>query len=255
MIKRKARLVAKGYVQWQGVDYKEVFTTVARMEMVRVRIALAAHHGWLIHHMDMKTAFLNGDLIEEVYVEQPPGFAVDREEHKVLRLQKAMCRLRQAPRAWNAKLDSSLLALGFEQSQAEHAVYRRGGGDKLLLVGVYVDDLIITGSSIEELTRFKLEMTNLFRMSDLGELSFYLVIEVQQQSGLITLQQAAYAWKLLQKAGMEDCNPCAVPMEARLKLRKTGGGEPIDATFYCSIVGSLRYLVHTRPDITYAIGC
>ena len=80
MIKRKARLVAKGYVQRQGVDYKEVFTTVARMEMVRVRIALAAHHGWLIHHMDMKTAFLNGDLIEEVYVEQPPGFAVDREE-------------------------------------------------------------------------------------------------------------------------------------------------------------------------------
>uniref|UniRef100_A0ACD5U6F7 Uncharacterized protein n=1 Tax=Avena sativa TaxID=4498 RepID=A0ACD5U6F7_AVESA len=254
VVKRKARLVAKGYVQRQGVDYEEAFAPVARMETVRLLIALAAHHGWPVHHMDVKTTFLNGDLIEKVYVEQPPGFSVAGEERKVLRLQKALYGLRQAPRAWNAKLDSSLLGLGFVHSQAEHTVYRRGGGDQLLLVGVYVDDLIIAGSSIEEVKRFKEEMTSLFRMSDLGELSFYLGIEVQQRHGSITLQQTAYAKKLLQKAGLEECNPCAVPIEARLKLSKKGTGQLVDATHYRSIVGSHRYLVHTRPDITYAVG-
>jgi hypothetical protein len=252
--KRKARLVAKGYVQRQGVDFEEVFAPVARMESVRVMVALAAHHGWPIHHMDVKTAFLNGDLLEEVYVEQPPGFIVDGKESKVLRLRKALYGLRQAPRAWNTKLDASLHSLGFVRSKAEHAVYRRGGGEKLLLVGVYVDDLVITGASIEEVKKFKQEMTHLFKMSDLGELSFYLGIAVQQRGGTITLQQTAYAKKLLQRAGMEECNPCSVPMEARLKLSRSGAGNLVDATHYRSIVGGLRYLVHTRPDISYAVG-
>ena len=106
MIKHKARLVAKGYVQQQGVDFEEVFPPVARMETVRVLIAVAAHHRWPIHHMDVKTTLLNGELIEEVYVEQPPGFIVKGAEHKVLRLQRALYGLRQAPRAWNAKLDA-----------------------------------------------------------------------------------------------------------------------------------------------------
>jgi hypothetical protein len=224
------------------------------METVRVLIALAAHHGWPVHHMDVKTAFLNGDLAEEVYVQQPPGYAITGEENKVYRLQKALYGLRQAPRAWNAKLNASLHTLGFERSESEHAVYHRGNGDQLLLVGVYVDDLIITGASQEEVAKFKQEMTKLFRMTDLGILSFYLGIEVQQQGGQITLRQTSYAKKLLQRAGMEDCNPCAVPMEARLKLKKDGDGKVVDATNYRSIVGSLRYLVHTRPDITFAVG-
>ena len=133
-------------------------------------------------------------------------------------------------------------------------MYNRDDDDAMLLVGVYVDDLIITGSSLEEVTRFKHEMTSLFKMSDLGELSYYLGIEVQQKGSMITLFQASYAKKLLQKAEMEDCNPCAVPMEPRLKLSKTGEGKPVDETFYRSMVGSLRYLVHTRPDITFAVG-
>jgi hypothetical protein len=132
-------------------------------------------------------------------------------------------------------------------------VYRRGGGEGLLLIGMYVDDLIITGATLKEVTKFKQEMTRLFQMSDLGELSFYLGIAVQQRAGLITLQQTAYAKKLLQRAGMEDCNPCSAPMEAQLKLSKAGNGKLVDATLYHSIVGGLRYLVHTRPDISYAV--
>jgi hypothetical protein len=105
VVKHKARLVVKGYSQQQGVDYEEIFTPVARLEAVRLLLALAANQGWEVHHMDVKSAFLNGDLMEEVYVSQPPGFVVTRREDKVLKLRKALYGLHQAPRAWNQKLD------------------------------------------------------------------------------------------------------------------------------------------------------
>jgi len=120
--KFKARLVAKGYVQRQGVDYDEVFAPVARLESVRLLLAYAACEGWAVHHMDVKSAFLNGELLEDVYVEQPPGFVLKGHEHKVLHLVKALYGLRQAPRAWYSKLDASLLKLGFTRSTSEHAV-------------------------------------------------------------------------------------------------------------------------------------
>ncbi|KAF0925349.1 hypothetical protein E2562_016040 [Oryza meyeriana var. granulata] len=134
VIKHKARLVAKGYVQQPGVDFDEVFAPVARIESVRLLLALAAQEGWPVHHMDVKSAFLNGELIEEVYVRQPPGFTVVSHEDKVLHLDKALYGLRQAPRAWNAKLDETLVALGFSQSASEHAVYARGKGASRLLM-------------------------------------------------------------------------------------------------------------------------
>jgi hypothetical protein len=136
VIKHKARLVAKGYAQREGVDFKEVFAPVARIETVRVLLALAARNGWKVHHMDVKSAFLNGDLVEEVYVQQPPGFVVEKGSGKVLKLKKALYGLRQAPRAWNAKLDRELLSLGFVRNPLEHAVYRRTKGKEYLLVGV-----------------------------------------------------------------------------------------------------------------------
>jgi len=189
-----------------------------------------------------------------VYVLQPQGFVVEGLEHKVLRLTKALYGLRQAPRAWNAKLDQTLRALGFTNSDSEHAVYTRGHGSSRLLVGVYVDDLVITGSDATEIGNFKLEMQAQFKMSDLGLLSFYLGIEVTQRGDGISLSQAAYARKVLDKAGMGGCNPCHTPMELRLKLSKISDAPPVDATEYRGIVGSLRYLVHTRPDIAFAVG-
>jgi hypothetical protein len=162
--KHKARLVAKGYVQHQGVDFDEVFAPVARLESVRLLLAYAAGEGWPIHHMDVKSAFLNGDLLEEVYVMQPPGFIIAGQENRVLRLSKALYGLRQAPRAWYAKLDAALLALGFHRSESEHAMYMRGGGDRhrrRLIVGVYVDDLVITGADDVELKQFKEEIQSI----------------------------------------------------------------------------------------------
>lgn len=254
VLKHKARLVAKGYAQRQGVDFDEVFAPVARMETVRLLLALAAHCGWQVHHMDVKSAFLNGDLKEEVYVHQPPGYIVPGEEHKVLRLRKALYGLHQAPRAWYAKLDASLASLGFERSPLEHAVFRRTTGKSTLLVGVYVDDLIITGTDDNDISAFKQQMHSLFAMSDLGLLSYYLGVEVKQEAGTITICQSAYARKILEAAGMTDCNSCHTPMENRLKLCKGGAGDAVDVTDYRSIVGSLRYLCNTRPDITHAVG-
>lgn len=172
----------------------------------------------------------------------------------MLRLNKALYGLRQAPRAWNAKLDSSLISLDLERSTSEHAVYRRGDNSSRLLVGVYVDDLLVVGSHLEEIHKFKEEMKNLFCMSDLGKLSYYLGVEVNQIAGGITLNQSAYALKILKKAGMGDCNPCQIPMDARTKLSKVRKHPPVDVTLYRSLVGSLRYLVHTRPDIAYSVG-
>lgn len=147
VIKHKARLVAKGYVQQQGIDFEEVFAPVGRMETVRVLLAVETHHGWPIHHMDVKSAFLNGDLAEEVYVTQPPGFTAKGEEGKVLKLHKALYGLRQAPRAWNVKLDKSLGKLGFTRCKTDHGLYTRKKGGQRVVVGVYVDDLLIIGES------------------------------------------------------------------------------------------------------------
>lgn len=252
--KHKARLVAKGYVQQPGIDFEEVFALVARLESVRLLLAQAAQAGWTVHHMDVKSAFLNGELAEEVYVKQPPGFVEEGREHQVLRLDKALYGLRQAPRAWNSKLDATLLSLGFRQNDCEHAVYVRGNTSARLLVGVYVDDLIITGTKEDEIVRFKGEMKALFKMSDLGLLSFYLGIEVEQVAGSIRLSQAAYARRILERAGMLGCNPSATPMEQRLKLSKTSAAAPVNPNWYRGIVGCLRYLVHTRPDIAFSVG-
>jgi hypothetical protein len=245
VVKYKARLVAKGYSQRQGVDYDEVFAPVARMETVRLLLALAAHRGWAVHHMDVKSAFLNGDLQEEVYVRQPPGFIDDENQHGVLRLRKALYGLRQAPRAWNAKLDATLNSLGFERSPLEHAVYRRNTSASTLIVGVYVDDLVITGSNGGVIEAFKEEMKRKFAMSDLGLLSYYLGIEVDQRDDCITLCQSAYIAKILKAAGMAGCNAAHTPMENRLKLTNTDSGGAMDTTLYRSIVGSLRYLCKT----------
>ena len=149
------------------------------MESVRLLLALAAAKDWRVHHMDVKSAFLNGELAETVFVRQPPGFAVKGEEHRVLRLRKALYGLRQAPRAWNAKLDTTLGELGFQRCATEHALYTRRRGKEELVVGVYVDDLIVTGARTEDINSFKREMAARFRMSDLSALSYYLGIEVR----------------------------------------------------------------------------
>ena len=147
--KFKSRFVAKGYVQEQGIDFDEFFALVARIEIIRLLIGLAAACRWEIHHLDVKTAFLHGELVEEVYVNQPEGFEKKGEEHKMFKLKKALYGLRQAPRAWNTKLDQILKSLKFIKCTKESSVYCKEEGDKLLIVAIYVDDLFVTGNSLQ----------------------------------------------------------------------------------------------------------
>lgn len=254
LVKHKARLVVKGYAQIQGVDYDEVFAPVARLETVRLLLSLAAQGEWEVHHMDVKSAFLNGDLMEEVYVQQPPGFTSSSSAKKVLKLEKALYGLKQAPRAWNARLDQELVKLEFTRSLEEHAVYKRGAGASQLLVGVYVDDLIICGPSSDKIAEFKQQMMKSFKMSDLGLLSYYLGMEVKQTPGAITICQKAYAEKIVEICGMKGCNPVDTPMEQHIKLLPGKPEDVVNATKFRSLVGSLRYLVNTRPDIAFSVG-
>ncbi|KAJ0906671.1 putative RNA-directed DNA polymerase [Helianthus annuus] len=193
VVKHKARLVAKGYVQQKGVDFEDAFAPVARMETIRLILAIAATNGWLVHHLDVKSAFLYGDLKEEVYVSQPTGYEVKGKENLVYRLNKALYGLRQAPRAWYARLDKALKYFGFVKCKHEQAVYVIKKGNSLLIVGVYVDDIIVTGSKEKDITSFKRKMKSVFDMSDLGKLSFYLGIEVEQNETGVFLKQSAYA--------------------------------------------------------------
>jgi hypothetical protein len=151
------------------------------MEFFRLLLALAAAKDWHVHHLDVKSAFLNGELAETVFVKQALGFAVKGAEHKVLQLRKALYGLQQAPRAWNAKLDATLHALGFARCATEHVLYMRRQEKEELVIGVYVDDLIVTGAHTEDIDGFKPEMATRFRMSDLDQLSYYLGIEVKHR--------------------------------------------------------------------------
>ncbi|WZZ85883.1 hypothetical protein YC2023_114462 [Brassica napus] len=252
--KFKARLVSKGYVQEHGIDFDEVFAPVARLETIRLLIGLSAANKWEIHHLDVKTAFLHGELNEEVYVSHPKGFEKKGEEHKVFKLSKALYGLRQAPRAWNTKLDQILKRLGFKKCSKESSVYQKESGGKLLIVAIYVDDLIVTGNSAKEINDFKKDMSKNFEMSDLGLLTYYLGLEVRQNSDCIMINQEAYARRILKDAVMDECNSTCIPMEFGLQLSK-GLDEPeIDATLYQRRIGCLRYLMHTRPDIAFSVG-
>jgi hypothetical protein len=188
IVKHKTRLVARCFMLWEDTDFNDTFALVARMESIRLLFTLAAQEGWRIHHKDVKSTFLNGDLKNEVYVYQPPGFTIPGNEGKVLRLRNALYGLRQAPQAWNAKMDFTLNGMGFGQSPHDRAIYRRSNGGNVMLVGVYVDDLVITGIKDADVATFKEEMKTTFQMSELGLLSFYLRIEVHQGDSGITLR-------------------------------------------------------------------
>ena len=183
----KARLVAKGYAQTYGIDYEETFSPVARMATVRAVIAMAAAKGWSLHQMDVKNAFLHGDLQEEVYMMQPEGYQDDAQPHLVCRLRKALYGLKQAPRAWSDKIGQYLVTIGFQISNADFSLYVKRTDRGTVLVVIYVDDLIVTGDNDADIDDVKLLLKQKFEMKDLGELRYFLGIEVIRFPGGIWL--------------------------------------------------------------------
>lgn len=188
-----------------------------------------------------------------MYVTQPEGFEIKGSERKVYKLKKALYGLKQAPRAWNYKLNKILLSLKFERFLKEPSVYRQAVSGDLLVIAVYVDDLLVTGTNLKQIEEFKAEMTMKSEMSDLGRLTYYLGIEVNQHADGITLCQNRYALRILEETGMKLCNSVQTPMEMGLKLAKSEEESDIDATSYRKVVGCFQYLLHTRPDLSYCI--
>lgn len=251
--KYKARLVVKGYKQKYGIDYEETFAPVARMETVRVVLAIAAQYKLKVHQMDVKSAFLNGVLNEEVYVEQPSGYETKGKESKVYRLKKALYGLKQAPRAWYSRIDSYFINKNFCKCDGEPTLYIKENKGMILIVVLYVDDLLFLGSNEEIVNNFKKEMKEEFEMTDLGLLRYFLGIEVQQLEHGIFISQSKYATNILKRFQMETCKSTPTPVAMGIKLRKEDWTKSVNPTLYKSIAGSLMYLTATRPDIVYAV--
>ncbi|CAL5408817.1 unnamed protein product [Camellia sinensis] len=252
--KYKARLVAKGYKQQLGIDYNEVFAPVARHDTIRLVIALAAQKSWPIFQLDVKSAFLHGDLQEEVYVDQPPGYVCQGNETKVYKLRKALYGLKQAPRAWYSRIEAYFLKSGFQKCPYEPTLFIKSESDgKLLIVCLYVDDLIYTGNDSAMFDAFKSSMMKEFAMTDLGMLHYFLGIEVIQSSDAIFLSQRKYAQDILAKFQLQHCNSVGTPIDLGLKLTKDPEGKKIDNILYKQMVGSLMYLTTTRPDIMHGV--
>ncbi|GAU45313.1 hypothetical protein TSUD_300420 [Trifolium subterraneum] len=251
--KHKARLVSKEYSQRIGIDFGEVFAPVARWDTIRTILALAAFEGWCVFQLDIKSAFLHGALMENVYVEQPLGYQKGKGD-QVYKLRKALYGLRQAPRAWYIKLESYFTAESFEKCSHEHTLFVRNDDQgNILIVSVYVDDLIYTGNNQQMIENFKKSMRDRFAMSDLGKMRYFLGIEVTQCSQGILIQQQKYALEILKRFGMEECNKVCSPIVPGCRLVKDENGKAANTTEYKQMIGCLMYLLATRPDLTFSV--
>ena len=251
----KSRLVAKGYSQQAGIDYQETYSPVVSFPSLRAVLSHAVDRDMVVHQMDVVTAFLNGNLDEDIYMTQPPGFIEPGQESLVCKLNKSLYGLKQSPRCWNVKLDGFLQSLGFSQSSADQCIYMRVVEGAQTIIAVYVDDLIIMSDTSAQLNEVKKGLSAQFKMKDLGEIHHCLGISVTREGNSIKLSQQHYIDQLLKRFGMEQCNTVATPAAVDVKLEKDDGSRPADQALYQSIIGSLIYAASaTRPDIAFSVG-
>jgi hypothetical protein len=256
----KARLVAKGYSQRHGIDYEETYAPVAKFTSIRTILAIGAALDLEIHQMDVKTAFLNGDLEEEIYMDVPEGLKVP--SGYKCKLNRTLYGLKQSPRMWNKKLDMFLHDIGFKVLQTDTSLYVRKDDTELTMIAVYVDDLLILSSMMDALNEVKKALTMKFEMSDEGDidgnthLGFRITRDRAKRS--LTMDQETYAKSILTRFGMEDCNPVVTPLNPGVKLLKEENEDSEmkkRTTHLQQIIGSLMYLMlGTRPDLAAAVG-
>jgi Reverse transcriptase (RNA-dependent DNA polymerase) len=248
----KARLVAKRYSQTYGIDYDETFAPVAKMSTVRTLISLAANGDWKLHQLDVKNDFLHGDLLGEVYMKVPLSFGMKQTVGKVCRLKKSLYGLKQSPRVWFDRFRKVMVGMGYRQTNADHTVFFRRHEAHITVLAVYVDDMIISGNDEGEIALLKKKLGKEFKVKDLGQLRYFLGIEIARGAEGIILSQRKYVLDLLTETGMLGCRPAVAPIDQKFKL-SADAGEPVDRKRYQRLVGRLIYLSHTRLDISFAV--
>ncbi|KAJ4744606.1 Gag-Pol polyprotein [Rhynchospora pubera] len=262
--RHKARLVVKGYGQKHGVDFNEIFSPVVKHSSIRVVLSLVANLDLELVQLDIKTAFLHGDLDEEIYMSQPEGFVDESNPNLVCRLKKGLYGLKQASRQWYKKFDTFMQEEGFERSGYDHCVYMKGkvGGTFTLLL-LYVDDMLIASNDHDEIESLKLDMSKRFATKDLGEARKILGMRIHRdrERGKLWLSQTEYVDKILERFDMVNCKPVTTPLAGHFKLSKKNSPKnaqerlKMEKVPYLSAVGSLMYaMVCTRPDIAHAVG-
>ena len=262
--KYKARLVAKGFRQQQGVDFEEIFSPVVKMTTLRCVLALAAREDMELVQMDVKTAFLHGDLHEDIYMQQPEGFIEKGREHLVCKLKKSLYGLKQAPREWYHKFHSFMLSQGYRRSDIDHCLYTKRAKDgSLLILILYVDDMLLAGTNINELAALKSKLNDTFDMKDLGDASHILGMRIvrDRDKKLLYLSQAEYIDKVLKHFNMERGKALSAPLPPYVKLclndclKSDVEKNEMEKVPYSSTVGILMYAMrYTRPDIDYVVG-
>ena len=261
--KFKARLVAKGFTQREGVDYEATFSPISSKDSFRVIMALVAHFDMELHQMDVKTAFLNGDLNEEVYMLQPEGFVANDSGKLVCRLKKSIYGLKQASRQWYLKFHSVVTSYGFVENKVDQCIYCKVSGRKFIFLILYVDDILLASSDLGLLHETKRMLSNNFDMKDLGEASFVLGIEIHRNRSCrsLGLSQRAYVDRVLERFSMQLCKPGIAPVckGDKLSLAQCPQSDIEKAQMknipYASALGSIMYAqVCTRPDIAFATG-
>ena len=264
-VRYKARLVAKGYAQKEGIDYNEVFSPIVKHSSIRILLALVAQFNMELVQMDVKTAFLHGDLEEEIYITQPDGFKVAGKENWVCKLSKSLYGLKQSPRQWYKRFDQFMIGQNYTRSSFDHCVYFRKLQDgSFIYLLLYVDDMLIASRNQEEICRLKAQLSKEFEMKDLGEAKKILGMEIakDRQRGTLCLTQKQYLKKVLQRFSMfEKTKPVSTPLAPHFKLSASQYPKTEDEQEYMSkvpysnAVGSLMYvMVCTRPDISHAVG-
>jgi hypothetical protein len=247
----KVRLVARGFTQTYRVDYNETFTPITKFTSIRCILALAALEDMEIHQMDVKMTLLNSELEEEIYMERPQGFVHQGGEHLVCKLHKSLYGLKQSPRAWNQKLDAFLKNIKFMKSETDPNVYITQVGDVKFFIVVYVGDLILVCNDQNKLFQIKEELSQKFDIKDLGELHFFLGVEVEwnRDERLLRINQIKYLKEILKRFRMEDCKPIGVPLDPKVKLQNnTDGNDELKGFSYQQAVGSLMYAMLWRTQ-------
>ncbi|GJT45085.1 retrovirus-related pol polyprotein from transposon TNT 1-94 [Tanacetum coccineum] len=246
-------LVAQGYNQQEGIDYDETYAPVARLESIRILLAYARALDFKLFQMDVKSAFLNGFINEEVYVAQPSGFIDFENPDHVYKLKKAFYGLKQAPKAWYDRLKAFLIKHEYKMRMVDNTLFTKKKSSNLIIVQIYVDDIILCSTCQEMCDEFAKIMHNEFEMSMMGELNFFLGLQIKQMEDGIFFNQSKYIKELLKKFGLEDSKPMKTPMSFDTKLTKDEDYELIVSIKYRDMIGSLLYLTASSPDIMFSV--